>query len=257
MQQRSSCFKSEMIRITPLILKPNLYAWLKGASCSLLYVVKTCWQHKPWNRTRVRPYKWRWITWDCTGAYHVVSIPSHAYILFPPPITLLESRHPGWQIAHTWFHVKKHVSRIILMCIYIFPGCSCWQWKGAAEHTALRLSMFHRDPNGPSSFNLAPSPSSAGVKRADLTVWFWTGPQRRIGVGISLLGSADWSHSRLCSGGRWGRVFPVRVFGTRYVLFRELGGRRNGGGGDERRGEEAEDEELPLSRCHYLNLIQG
>lgn len=117
--------------------------------------------------------------------------------------------------------------------------------------------MFHRDPNGPSSFNLAPSPSSAGVKRADLTVWFWTGPQRRIGVGISLLGSADWSHSRLCSGGRWGRVFPVRVFGTRYVLFRELGGRRNGGGGDERRGEEAEDEELPLSRCHYLNLIQG
>lgn len=28
-------------------------------------------------------------------------------------------------------------------------------------------------------------------------------------------------------------------------------------GGDERRGEEAEDEELPLSRCHYLNLIQG
>lgn len=46
--------------------------------------------------------------------------PSHAYILFPPPITLLESRHPGWQIAHTWLHVKKHVSRIILMCIHIY-----------------------------------------------------------------------------------------------------------------------------------------
>lgn len=35
-----------------------------------------------------------------------------------------------------------------------------------------------------------------------------------------------------------------------------LGGRKNGGG-DERRVEEAEDEELPLSQCHYMNLIQG
>ncbi len=35
-----------------------------------------------------------------------------------------------------------------------------------------------------------------------------------------------------------------------------LGGSKNGGG-DERRVEEAEDEELPLSQCHYMNLIQG
>lgn len=160
---------------------------------------------------------------------------------------------------------RPHMASCIETCfldhpdVYIFPECSCRQRKGAAEHAALRVSKFskfHRDPNSPSSFKLAPSPSSVGVKRADLAVRCWTGPQRRIGVGVSLLGSADWSHSRLRSGGRWGCFFPVRCSEPDTSFSGSLGGSKNGGG-DERQVEEAEDEELPLSQCHYMNLIQG
>lgn len=46
--------------------------------------------------------------------------------------------------------------------IYIYsPAVSADSGRGEAEHTALHVSMFQRDPNSPSSFKLAPSPSSA------------------------------------------------------------------------------------------------
>lgn len=82
------------------------------------------------------------------------------------------------------------------------------------------------------------------------------GPRDGSGSVSASFGSADWSHSRPCSGGRLGCFSGACVSELDTSFSGSLGGRKNGGG-DERRAEEAEDEELPLSQCHYVNLIQG
>lgn len=99
-------------------------------------------------------------------------------------------------------------------CLYIYsPSVAAGRRRQSAA-----LSVFHHDPNSPSSFKVTPGPSSAGVI---LLSGAGRGPGDGFGAGIRLLGSADWSHADLCSGGQKGSVYPVCMFGTRYIPFRE------------------------------------
>lgn len=125
-----------------------------------------------------------------------------------------------------------------------------------AKHSALSIFMFHRDPNRPSSFKLAPSPSSAGFKGRNLLSGAGSSPRDGLGlVSVSLdrlIGAIP-----VCAQVAGGAVFFRCTCSEPDTSFSvSLGGRKNEEG-DERRVEEAEDEELPLSQCHYVNLIQG
>lgn len=117
---------------------------------------------------------------------------------------------------------------------------------------ARRITSFH-DPNSPSSFKVAPSPSSAGVISL---AGAGRGPRDGWGpVSVSLdrqIGAIP-----ICAQVADGAVFfRCACSEPDTSLSGSLEGKRNEGG-DERRVEEAEDEEVPLSQCHYVNLIQG
>lgn len=124
-------------------------------------------------------------------------------------------------------------------------------WAGG-DHAAICVSVFHRDPNNPSSFNLAPSPSSASDKQAYLALWCCTGPHRGILVGVSLLGLADWIYSSLRSHGRWGCVLFRCACSEPDTFFSGRWGGRMDRAADEREVEEAEDGRItvvPVPLC--------
>lgn len=77
-------------------------------------------------------------------------------MLCPPPHVLIFHCHHLWFIfsedtqadkspTHGFTH--RNVFPGSSWCEYIFPGCICWQRRGAAKHAAWRVPILHRDSN--------------------------------------------------------------------------------------------------------------